>query len=49
MAKSPERKVAYTKPVIIAQNNSTGCYAAGCPANRQYISETECRRCFRLK
>lgn len=24
--------MAYTKPVIIAQNSSAGSYAAGCPA-----------------
>ena len=24
--------MAYTKPQVIAQNNSSGSYAAGCPA-----------------
>ena len=26
--------MAYTKPQVIAQNNSSGSYAAGCPANQ---------------
>ena len=26
--------MAYTKPQVIAQNASSGSYAAGCPANR---------------
>lgn len=25
--------MAYTKPQVIAQNNASGSYAAGCPAN----------------
>lgn len=26
--------MAYTKPQVIAQNASSGSYAAGCPANK---------------
>ena len=25
--------MAYTKPQVIAQNNASGSYAAGCPTN----------------
>ena len=38
----------YTKPVVIAQNDSNGCYAAGCPEKGMY-TDFECRRCFRTK
>lgn len=27
--------MAYTKPQVIAQNASTGSYAAGCPTNNR--------------
>ena len=27
--------MAYTKPQVIAQNASSGSYAAGCPANNR--------------
>lgn len=40
--------MAYTKPQVIAQNTSTGSYAAGCPANmRRFPNETVsvCRSC----
>lgn len=41
--------MAYTKPQVIAQNASSGSYAAGCPANsRPYgvgTSEETCRKC----
>ena len=30
--------MAYTKPQVIAQNSSTGSYAAGCPANTNSIN-----------
>lgn len=30
--------MAYTKPQVIAQNASTGSYAAGCPANTNSIN-----------
>jgi hypothetical protein len=26
--------MAYTKPLIVAQNSAQGSYAAGCPANK---------------
>ncbi len=25
--------MAYTKPQVVAQNNASGSYAAGCPSN----------------
>ena len=34
--------MTYTKPQVIAQNASTGSYAAGCPVN-----ESDCKRCER--
>ena len=34
--------MAYTKPVVVAQNSVTGSFAAGCPVkDRSYI----CRVC----
>lgn len=38
--------MAYTKPVIIAQNNASGSYAAGCPAEG-YGSQYSCHNCER--
>lgn len=40
--------MAYTKPQVVAQNASSGSYAAGCPVNRNGTSD-ECRRCERTK
>ena len=40
--------MAYTKPQVIAQNASTGSYAAGCPANRNGFDQY-CRDCERTK
>ncbi len=40
--------MAYTKPQVVAQNNSTGSYAAGCPVNN-YGMESLCRKCERTK
>lgn len=43
--------MAYTKPQVIAQNASSGSYAAGCPANtRTWPSgnpawKRECAQC----
>ena len=42
--------MAYTKPVIIAQNSAAGSYAAGCPANRNHGqggTSAECKNCER--
>lgn len=36
----------YEKPEIIAQNSTTGSYAAGCPTN-EYGAEWKCRDCER--
>lgn len=38
--------MAYTKPQVIAQNASTGSYAAGCPANDNRVP-SHCRDCER--
>ena len=35
--------MAYTKPQVVAQNASTGSYAAGCPINSR--SWGECSEC----
>ena len=37
----------YEKPEVIAQNASTGSYAAGCGANNCNWSPSECKRCER--
>lgn len=42
------KTMAYTKPQVIAQNASTGSYAAGCPANDNGTS-TRCRDCERTE
>lgn len=37
--------MAYTKPVVVAQNSVSGSYAAGCPAqDRGIISCLNCER-----
>lgn len=43
--------MAYTKPVIVAQNGATGSFAAGCPARDRYsdTSSTGCTTCERTK
>ncbi len=38
--------MAYTKPVIIAQNSAAGSYAAGCPA-KDTFNPTRCKQCDR--
>ena len=40
--------MAYTKPQIIAQNASSGSYAAGCPEKGANLSQ-ECKKCERTK
>ena len=38
----------YTKPQVIAQNSSTGSYAAGCPAkDTANWDPSECKSCER--
>ena len=39
--------MAYTKPQVIAQNASTGSYAAGCPSNDN--GGYRCRDCERTQ
>lgn len=38
--------MAYTKPEVVAQNNASGSYAAGCPTNNNSWSQY-CRDCER--
>ena len=40
--------MAYTKPQVIAQNASTGSYAAGCPVNDNGTSYY-CSKCERTE
>lgn len=37
--------MAYTKPQVIAQNASTGSYAAGCPTHTRQGAGTPQSRC----
>ncbi|MDR3237207.1 MAG: hypothetical protein LBT84_01755 [Spirochaetia bacterium] len=44
----------YTKPVIVAQNNKQGSFAAGCPEKDQGCNggsavEAKCKKCERTK
>lgn len=41
--------MAYTKPVIVAQNSAAGSFAAGCPANTNRGDDDWCNRCERTK
>ncbi|MDD7698214.1 MAG: hypothetical protein PUJ61_02500 [Spirochaetia bacterium] len=43
--------MAYTKPQVIAQNASSGSYAAGCPAKDTFgsTSSTGCKACERTE
>ena len=46
------KNMAYTKPQVIAQNASTGSYAAGCPAQNRGSSNFppySCISCERTK
>ena len=40
------KKMAYKKPRLIAKNNPTGSFAAGCPAESRY-GESNCLDCER--
>ena len=42
------KTMAYTKPQVIAQNASTGSYAAGCPVN-EAGTDNRCRDCERTR
>ena len=42
------KKMAYKKPQLIAKNNPTGSFAAGCPAENRY-SESRCLDCERTE
>lgn len=41
--------MAYTKPVIVAQNSAAGSFAAGCPAEKAFESERWCKDCERTR
>lgn len=43
-----ENTMAYTKPQVVAQNASTGSYAAGCPTNERG-GTAYCRDCERTE
>ena len=38
--------MAYTKPMMVAQNGAAGSFAAGCPANNN-SPNFQCRECER--
>ncbi|MBQ3720539.1 MAG: hypothetical protein IJM92_14930 [Fibrobacter sp.] len=40
------KKMAYKKPRLIAKNNPTGSFAAGCPVEG-YNSDYDCKCCER--
>ena len=42
------KTMAYTKPQVIAQNASTGSYAAGCPADANG-GDWQCKECERTE
>jgi len=40
------KKMAYTKPQVVAQNSVSGSYAAGCPADHSTIANRSlCKKC----
>jgi hypothetical protein len=39
--------MAYSKPVIVAQNGAQGACAAGCPAQGTASDMTACKKCER--
>jgi hypothetical protein len=41
--------VKYTKPVIVAQNNKNGSFAAGCPPKDRGIIFKTCVECERTE
>ena len=38
------KKMAYKKPQLIAKNNPTGSFAAGCPVNERFYNCMNCER-----
>ena len=40
--------MAYTKPVIVAQNSAAGSFAAGCPSDHRLL-ERDCLDCERTE
>ena len=43
--------MAYTKPEVVAQNNASGSYAAGCPAEGTASDSSSqwCKNCERTE
>ena len=41
------KKMAYKKPRLIAKNNPTGSFAAGCPSNE--MNDNWCYQCEHTK
>ena len=41
-----QKKLAYKKPQLIAKNNPTGSFAAGCPTNER-LADWRCESCER--
>lgn len=41
--------MAYTKPMMVAQNGAAGSFAAGCPAQKCFESESMCKECERTR
>lgn len=42
-----QKKMAYKKPQLIAKNNPTGSFAAGCPAESMSGELIHCKPCER--
>ena len=43
------KKMAYKKPQLIAKNNPTGSFAAGCPAQDRNGTNDACLYCERTR
>ncbi|EMB42700.1 hypothetical protein [Treponema denticola] len=39
----------YEKPEVVAQNSSSGSFAAGCPTNENNIDAFNCKKCERTQ
>lgn len=43
------KKEKYVKPLLIAKNNPTGSFAAGCPAHNRGVGCSGCTDCERAR
>lgn len=41
--------MAYTKPMMVAQNSAAGSFAAGCPPKKAFESDAWCKECERTR